>query len=68
MGFLPSHAVVIEDAAAGVQAARAAGMAVLGFAARTPAEMLAAADRVFYDMADLPSLLLGDGVSARGTG
>jgi HAD superfamily hydrolase (TIGR01509 family) len=58
MGFAPSACVVVEDAEVGVEAARAAGMAVLGFAARTPAESLALADHIFTDMADLPALLL----------
>jgi HAD superfamily hydrolase (TIGR01509 family) len=60
MGFPPSSCVVVEDAAVGVQAARAAGMAVLGFAARTPAELLAGADHIFYDMAELPALLFDE--------
>lgn len=59
MGFSPAACVVIEDAEVGVQAARAAGMAVFGFAARTPADSLALADHVFTDMAELPALLLG---------
>jgi HAD superfamily hydrolase (TIGR01509 family) len=57
MGFPPSSCVVIEDAEVGVEAARAAGMAVLGFAARTPAAMLAGADHLFSDMSELPGLL-----------
>ena len=59
MGVAPDGCVVVEDAEVGVLAARAAGMAVLGFAARTPAERLAGADHVFSDMAELPGLLLG---------
>jgi HAD superfamily hydrolase (TIGR01509 family) len=59
MGVEPAHCVVVEDSALGVQAARAAGMAVLGYAAATPAEDLASADRVFDDMAELPALVLG---------
>ena len=60
MGARPSGCVVVEDAEVGVTAARAAGMAVLGFAARTPAERLAGADHVFKDMSELPALLIGD--------
>jgi HAD superfamily hydrolase (TIGR01509 family) len=60
MGFPPSDCVVVEDAQVGVQAARAAGMAVLGFAARTPAELLAGADHIFYDMSELPGLLFDE--------
>jgi beta-phosphoglucomutase-like phosphatase (HAD superfamily) len=56
-GVDPADCVVVEDSPAGVQAARAAGMVVLGFAARTPAERLRGADAVFADMAELPSLI-----------
>jgi HAD superfamily hydrolase (TIGR01509 family) len=59
MGAAPRDCVVVEDAEFGVQAARAAGMAVFGFAARTPPEKLAGADYVFKDMAELAPLLLG---------
>jgi HAD superfamily hydrolase (TIGR01509 family) len=59
MGARPQDCVVVEDSQAGVQAGRAAGMAVLGFAARTPPELLRLADRIFSDMAQLPALLLG---------
>ncbi len=58
MGTAPGDCVVVEDAEFGVQAARAAGMTVFGFAARTPPERLAGADYVFKDMAELPALLL----------
>ena len=64
LGVAPKDCVVVEDAEVGVRAARAAGMAVLGFAARTPAERLSAADHVFSDMAQLPPLLLGGPASA----
>lgn len=50
--------VVIEDSPAGIEAAHAAGMTVLGFAALTPAERLAGADAVFADMSELPDLLV----------
>jgi HAD superfamily hydrolase (TIGR01509 family) len=62
MGVAPERCVVVEDAEVGIRAARAAGMAVLGFAARTPMDKLARADHVFKDMAELPALLLGDAV------
>ena len=59
MGARPMDCVVVEDSAAGVQAARSANMTVLGFAARTPPEELHLADRIFTDMDQLPALLLG---------
>jgi len=59
MGAAPHECVVVEDAQLGVQAARAAGMTVFGFAARTPAADLAGADAIFTSMAQLPGLLAG---------
>ncbi len=56
-GARPDRCVVIEDSPAGVAAARAAGMTVLGFARMTPAARLADAHAVFDDMAALPGLL-----------
>ena len=49
--------VVVEDSPSGVQAAKAAGMRVLGYAATTPKDWLHDADVVFADMADLPALI-----------
>jgi len=59
LGFAPEACVVIEDSAPGVQAGRAAGMRVLGFAARTDAAALEAAGAhgVFSDMRELSSLV-----------
>jgi HAD superfamily hydrolase (TIGR01509 family) len=59
MGAQPQNCVVVEDSETGTQAARAAGMSVLGFGATTPPECLALADRIFTDMSQLPALLLG---------
>ena len=53
MGVAPDRCVVVEDPPAGVAAARAAGMAVIGFAALTPADRLAAADHGVGDAAEL---------------
>jgi HAD superfamily hydrolase (TIGR01509 family) len=57
MGAKPEACVVIEDSPLGVEAAKRAGMTVYGFAAMTPEDRLAGADRVFRDMASLPGLL-----------
>jgi HAD superfamily hydrolase (TIGR01509 family) len=59
MGAEPAACVVIEDSDPGVEAARAAGMRVLGFAARSDAAALTAAgaERAFHDMRELPSLI-----------
>lgn len=64
MGAAPADCVVIEDSIAGIRAARAAGMRVLGFAGAGHcgpgyAETLtnAGAETVFGDMRALPGLL-----------
>lgn len=58
MGFDPTTTAVVEDSVPGVQAARAAGMRALAFAADTDPDALAAAGgEVFDDMAQLPALL-----------
>lgn len=58
MGFEPSTTVVVEDSPAGVEAGRAAGMEVLGYAARTPVRLLRdAGARTFEEMSQLPRLL-----------
>jgi len=43
LGVSPEHAIVIEDAAAGVQAAKAGGMAAIGIARADDAQLLTAA-------------------------
>ncbi|MBN1173260.1 MAG: HAD family hydrolase [Micromonosporaceae bacterium] len=57
MGAPTSRCVVVEDSFSGVAAGRAAGMTVLGYAGAGTTEAVAAADRVFSDMSDLPGLL-----------
>lgn len=60
MGFDPATTAVVEDSVPGVQAAVAAGMRALAYAApgHTPADELAAAGgEPFADMAELPALL-----------
>jgi HAD superfamily hydrolase (TIGR01509 family) len=59
MGFVPAATAVVEDSPAGVEAGRAAGMTVLGYAGRTPAQLLraAGASAVFTQMGELPDLL-----------
>ncbi|HEV2060279.1 MAG TPA: HAD family hydrolase [Solirubrobacteraceae bacterium] len=58
MGFDPAATAVVEDSVPGVQAARAARMRALAFAADSDADALAdAGGEVFDDMAQLPALL-----------
>jgi len=64
MGAAPADCVVVEDSTAGVQAARAAGMPVLGFTGGSHCgpdhgRMLAerGATQLFSDMAQLPDLI-----------
>lgn len=53
MGAAPEHCVVVEDSPLGVAAARAAGMAVIGYAGMTPAERLKDADVIITAMSQL---------------
>jgi HAD superfamily hydrolase (TIGR01509 family) len=53
----PHVCVVVEDSPAGVEAARAAGMRVVGYCALTPAELLDQADALITSMADLPAVI-----------
>lgn len=64
MGVPPSRCVVVEDSVPGVQAARAAGMTVLGFHGGSHCDSdhreklaRAGADRLFADMRELHDLL-----------
>jgi beta-phosphoglucomutase-like phosphatase (HAD superfamily) len=69
MGFSPETSVVVEDSLFGVQAARAAGMRVLGFARDVePTVLLDAGAQVFHKMEELPELIAamyGKGASGR---
>jgi HAD superfamily hydrolase (TIGR01509 family) len=58
LGVDPAGCVVIEDSAAGVKAARAAGMRVIGITNSLPAERLAEADVVVSGYREIRRLLL----------
>ncbi len=58
MGASPQRCLVVEDTTIGVQAGRAAGMTVLGFARFTPADALTAAGAIpFIEMRRLPEII-----------
>jgi HAD superfamily hydrolase (TIGR01509 family) len=60
MGVAPEQCVVIEDSPFGVQAAKAAGMRVLGYCAMTPElQLQEAGAQTFNSMRDLPKLIAG---------
>ncbi len=57
-GVDPAHCVVVEDSPHGIEAARRAGMRVIGLAHRTPAARLADADWVVTDARLIGPLIL----------
>ncbi len=67
LGVEPAHAFVIEDASAGVAAAKAGGMAGLGVARFDDEELLAAADAdlVVTSLDDVDLVALADGRMAK---
>ena len=58
LNVAPQDACVIEDAEAGVEAALAAGMTVIGITNSLPAERLARATKVVKTYAEMERLLL----------
>ena len=64
LGVDPADCLVIEDAPAGIEAGKAAGMTVLALATTFEAGALAAADYVVGSLADV-ALELGDGAARR---
>ena len=59
LGAAPDACCVVEDSAAGVEAALAAGMTVIAITNSLPAEKLSRATRVVESYAELEQLLLG---------
>jgi HAD superfamily hydrolase (TIGR01509 family) len=57
-GMAPEDCIVIEDSTHGVEAAKRAGMRVIGLAYRTPAAALNDADWVVSDAKDIHPLLM----------
>jgi HAD superfamily hydrolase (TIGR01509 family) len=54
LGALPEHCVVVEDAVAGVEAARRAGMRCIAVTTTNPAALLQGADRIVDSLEALP--------------
>jgi beta-phosphoglucomutase family hydrolase len=54
LGVPPENCLVVEDAVAGVEAARRAGMRCLAVTTTNPSEALAGADLIVDSLADLP--------------
>ncbi len=60
LGIDPSDCLAVEDAAAGIEAAKMAGMNVLAITTSLPAEKLARADRIVRNHSELSEVLLND--------
>ena len=65
LGVEPQAAIVMEDAAAGVEAAKRGGMNAIGIARADDAELLAAADLVVTTLDDVDTAALTQGRLAR---
>jgi len=63
LGVTPRECVVVEDAANGIQAAKAAGMRCIGVAHTLPAEHLQSADVVREKISDVRMSDLAPGLS-----
>ncbi len=61
LGLLPAECLVIEDAPAGIQSARAGGMKVIGLASTYGAEKLVQADAVVKELGRIQVSLNGTG-------
>ncbi|HEV2398970.1 MAG TPA: HAD family hydrolase [Candidatus Sulfotelmatobacter sp.] len=61
LGFAPEECLVIEDAPAGIQSARAGGMKVIGLASTYGAERLAGADGVVRKLGKIEVMTNGAG-------
>ena len=63
LGVAPEHAIVMEDASAGVQAAKAGGMGAIGISRKDDAELLAdgGADIVVKSLDEVDLAALADG-------
>jgi beta-phosphoglucomutase-like phosphatase (HAD superfamily) len=60
LGAAPSRCVAVEDSAAGLQAAQAAGMRTIGLTTTSPADLLAGADRIVSRLADVSPELIDE--------
>jgi sugar-phosphatase len=63
LGLTPDECVVVEDAPAGLEAARAAGMRSIGIVGTFPREALAIADLVVPNLVALPPELVASVIS-----